>query len=162
MKKFLLITAVLLGCSTVFAQNLDKNEAKQISAFLAQTSENGTTNAQVLKVANPSQLSGGVEGLTVVGGHVTAIEWKDKHLAGQLSLNNFKSLTKVDVSRNKLTSVAVVNAPALTELNASRNVLTAADMQQCPVLQKVTLYKNRLSDNELGRAPCRERVPNCV
>ena len=77
-----------------------------------QTSENGTTNAQVLKVANPSQLSGGVEGLTVVGGHVTAIEWKDKHLAGQLSLNNFKSLTKVDVSRNKLTSVAVVNAPA--------------------------------------------------
>ena len=44
--------AIALGCSTVFAQSIDKNEAKQLKAFLAQTSEKGTTNAQELKVAN--------------------------------------------------------------------------------------------------------------
>ena len=122
MKKVLLLLALALGCTTAFAQNLDKNEAKQLKAFLTQTSEKGTTNAQELKVSDIKSL-GAIEGVTVVNGHVTAIEWKDKKLAGNLELNGFSQLAKVDVSRNKLTGFAVTNAPALTQVNASRNVL---------------------------------------
>lgn len=69
----------MLGCMTVFAQKIDKNEAKQIRAFLAQPAEKDATNAAALKVSNVNDIAG-IEGITVVGGHVTAIEWKDKNL----------------------------------------------------------------------------------
>ncbi len=151
MKKVLLMIAIALGCTTAFAQNLDKNEAKQLKAFLTQTSEKGGTNAQELKVTNLNSLAS-VEGVTVVGGHVTAIEWKDKHLAGELSLSGFPALTKIDVSRNKITSLSVANAPALTELNAARNVLSSFQIDACPAITKLTLYKNRLSEVNLGES----------
>ena len=111
MKKALLIIAVVLGSMTAFAQNLDKNEAKQLKAFLTEG-----TNASALK-ANPKSL-GSIEGVTVSNGHVTAIQWKDKKLTGALDLSGFKALTKVDVSRNHLTSLDVSDCPALEQLNA--------------------------------------------
>ena len=101
MKKALLIIAVVLGSMTAFAQNLDKNEAKQLKAFL-----NEGNNATELKVANPNAIAS-VEGVTVENGHVTAISWKDKKLSGALNLTGFKALNKVDVSRNNLTSINV-------------------------------------------------------
>ncbi|MDE6032511.1 MAG: hypothetical protein K2G15_00960, partial [Muribaculaceae bacterium] len=52
MKKALLMAAVLLGSMTTFAQNIDKNELKQLANFLNQPSaEAGKTNAEVLRVA---------------------------------------------------------------------------------------------------------------
>ncbi len=42
MKKALLIIAVVLGSMTAFAQNLDKNEAKLIKAFLSEPAKEGT------------------------------------------------------------------------------------------------------------------------
>ncbi len=122
MKKVLFMIALVLGCTSVFAQNLDKNEAKQLKMFLQEAAEKDGTNAQALKVTNLNSLSG-IEGLTIVGGHVTAIEWKDKHLAGNLDLSGFTQLTKVDVSRNSLNSITVADDAALTEFNASRNKL---------------------------------------
>ncbi len=42
MKKALIMIAIMLGASTAaFAQNINKSEAKQLKAFLAQTAENG-------------------------------------------------------------------------------------------------------------------------
>ncbi|MDE6465336.1 MAG: hypothetical protein K2L44_01370, partial [Duncaniella sp.] len=92
MKKALLIIAIVLGSMTAFAQNLDKNEAKQLKAFLTETSKEGT-NAKSLKVVDPNAV-GLIEGVTVENGHVTAIDWKDKKLGGDLNLAGFKYLTK--------------------------------------------------------------------
>lgn len=39
MKKALLMIALVLGCTTAFAQKLDKNEAKQLTAFLSQPAQ---------------------------------------------------------------------------------------------------------------------------
>ena len=36
MKRIILMLAVVLGCMTAVAQKLDKNEMKQLQAFLAQ------------------------------------------------------------------------------------------------------------------------------
>ena len=116
MKKALLMITLMLGCMTVFAQKIDKKEANQLKAFLTQTDEKGVTHAQALKVTNVNNIAS-IEGVTVAGGHVTAIEWKDKKLAGNLDLSNFSALTKVDVSRNALTSISVAGATSLTELN---------------------------------------------
>ena len=99
MKKVLFLMAVILGGLTAFAQNLDKNEAKQLQAFVA-------ANASALKASDPKAIAS-VEGVTVDNGHVTAIDWKDKKLTGSLNLTGFKALTKVDVSRNELTSLNV-------------------------------------------------------
>ena len=53
MKKALLMIAVMLGSVTAFAQNLDKNELKQLKEFLSQPSaEEGKTNAEALNIQN--------------------------------------------------------------------------------------------------------------
>ena len=105
MKKVALMIAVTLGSLTVFAQNVNKNELKQLQAFLAAPAEQGMTNAQVLKVSNVNDPSTW-EGVTVANGHVTKIEWKNKKIAGTLNLKGFSALTDVDVSRNSLNSVS--------------------------------------------------------
>lgn len=43
MKRVLLILAVVFGCTAVFAQKLDKNEARQLKAFLAAPAAEATT-----------------------------------------------------------------------------------------------------------------------
>ncbi len=121
MKKVLFLIALALGCTSAFAQKLDKAEARQLKNFLTQTAEKDGTNANALKVVNINDVSA-IEGVTIENGHVTAIEWKDKHLAGDLDLSGFKALKKVDVSRNKIASVDVSDDPVLTDFNASRNV----------------------------------------
>nr|MDE6418594.1 hypothetical protein [Duncaniella sp.] len=133
MKKALLMIAVLLGSSTAFAQNLDKNEAKLMKAFLSEPAKEGT-NAQALKVADLKDLTS-IEGVTIENGHVTAIDWKDKKLGGTLDLAGFKALTKVDVSRNDLTSLTVAGCANLTDLNASRNKLAEINLDNCAALQ---------------------------
>ena len=92
MKKALLMFALLLGISsTAFAQKMDKNEVKQLQSFLSQAAENGGTNAQALQVSDINAIAA-IPGITVDGGHVTAIEWKDKKLAGSLDLSGFMNL----------------------------------------------------------------------
>ena len=117
MKKALLMIAIMLGSVTAFAQ-INKNEVKKLQEFLAQPAEKGGTNASQLKITDLKSPATW-EGVTTSGGHVTAIEWKDKHLAGSLDLSGFTALTKVDVSRNALTSLSVDGDAALTELNRS-------------------------------------------
>ena len=71
MKKALLIIALMLGSvAASSAQNLDKNEAKQLKAFLSEPSRDGT-NASALKVSNIGSF-GSIEGVTVENGHVTS------------------------------------------------------------------------------------------
>lgn len=106
MKKAILMITLMLSCMTVFAQKVDKNEAKQIKAFLSQNAEKEGTNAQALKVTDINAV-GSIEGITVVDGHITAIDWKDKHLAGDLNLSGFTALTKVNVSRNAIKTLNV-------------------------------------------------------
>ncbi|MDE6135956.1 MAG: hypothetical protein K2F97_00590, partial [Muribaculaceae bacterium] len=130
MKKIALLLAVAISSVSLFAQSVNKGELKQLKAFLAQPAAEAATNAAALKITdqnNPSTW----EGVTVAGGHITAIEWKDKKLAGVLDLSGFSALQKVDVSRNKLTGFTAKGDGALTELNVSRNRLTELSVEGC-------------------------------
>lgn len=66
---------------TAFAQKIDKNEMKQLKAFLSQPAVTDATNAQALKITDLNSPATW-EGVTIANGHVTAIKWKDKKLAG--------------------------------------------------------------------------------
>ena len=93
--------ALVLGCTSAFAQNIAKNELKQLQSFLAQPAQKEATNAKALKISNINSPATW-EGVTVANGHVTAIDWKDKGLAGTLDLSGFSALTKADISRNAI------------------------------------------------------------
>ncbi|MDE7467912.1 MAG: hypothetical protein K2M61_06110, partial [Muribaculaceae bacterium] len=75
MKKVALFLAIALGAMSASAQNIAKNELKQLQAFLAQPAAEATTNAEALKISDTKNVASW-EGVTVENGHVTAIEWK--------------------------------------------------------------------------------------
>lgn len=91
MKKIALFLAVAICGVAASAQNLAKNEAKQLQAFLAQPAQEAATNAEALKVTDTRNLAA-IEGITVQNGHVTAIDFKGKKLAGVLDLSGFTAL----------------------------------------------------------------------
>ena len=145
MKRIALFLAVALASVGVFAQNLNKNELRQLQAFLNQPAKEAATNAQALKITDLKAPSTW-EGVTVANGRVTAIKWNDKKLAGTLDLSGFTALQSVDVSRNALTSLTVANDGALTELNASRNRITDVTLTGCGALGKLQLNNNRITE----------------
>ncbi|MDE6468980.1 MAG: hypothetical protein K2L28_08820, partial [Muribaculaceae bacterium] len=151
MKKIALILAVALSGAACFAQ-VDKGELKQLQNFLQQPAEKGGTNAEALKITNTKDPSTW-EGVTVVGKHVTKIEWKDKKLGGTLDLSGFDALASVDVSRNALTAITVKGDGALTELNASRNKISEVDLEGCSTLVKLSLNNNRITEFTLTDVP---------
>lgn len=120
MKKIILLFTLVLSCATVFAQNPNKNEVKLIQSFLSQKQQK-VEHAEPWNV-NPNAPATWT-GVTWTGGRITAIEWKDKDLAGNLNLSGLQNLQTVDVSRNKLASINANGCANLTELNASRNNL---------------------------------------
>ena len=71
MKRPIALIALALACVTAFAQKLDRNEAKQLTAFLSQPAAEAATNAQALNASTNNLTS--IEGITVENGHVTAI-----------------------------------------------------------------------------------------
>ena len=97
MKKTLIMILVMLGCVTVSAQKINKNELKQIQVFLSEISETGISNAAVLEISNAADPATW-KGVLIDNGHVTEINWSRKKLAGTLDLSNFSALTKVDIS----------------------------------------------------------------
>ena len=52
MKKVALFLAIALGAMSASAQNIAKNELKQLQAFLAQPAAEATTNAEALKISD--------------------------------------------------------------------------------------------------------------
>lgn len=151
MKKAALLITLALGCVGVFAQKPNKSELKQLQSFLAQPAEKDGTNADVLKISDLKDPSTW-EGVTMENGRITSINWKDKHLAGNLDLSGFTALQKVDVSRNRLNSVSVNGATALTDFNASRNRLTSVSLNGVTSMTKCSVNNNRLSDIDLTGA----------
>ena len=152
MKKIALFLALALSSMAVFAQNLNRSELKQLQNFLAQPAEKHATNAEALKITDV-KTPAGWEGVTITDGRVTAIDWKGKGLAGTLDLSGFKSLAKVDVSRNRLTGIKLAGDAALSELNASRNRLSEIDLDGCGQLVKVSLNNNRITEFTLQDVP---------
>ena len=152
MKKIILLIIIMLGNMMVFAQTTtNKKEVKALQSFLTQPSADGRTNAQALElILNDAGIWPGV---TWTNGHVTAIEWKDKKLAGKLDVTALPELAKLDVSRNKITSLNAQGCAKLADLNASRNMLTFLDVNNCTALSKLTIYKNRLLDLNLVGTP---------
>ena len=117
---------------SAMAQNLNKTEAKALQAFLNQPAVEKSTNGAALGYAGSVAT---VPGIKIANGHVTAIDWKDKHLAGQLNLSNFPQLEKVEVSGNKLTALNLSGNPALVEVNAGRNRISEFTVTNCPQIQ---------------------------
>lgn len=135
MKRTILFLAALATLSCGWSQNLSKNEAKSLQAFIEQPAAKGGNNGAALGFAGGNVAA--LPGITVSDGHVTEIKWNNKDLGGTLDLSKFPALQKLDVSGNKLTSLVVIS-PALVELNASKNRLTSVGID-CPQLQVVNL-----------------------
>lgn len=76
MKRVSLLLVLALGCVTTYAQKLDRNEARQLTAFLSQPAAEAQSNAQALG-ADVKNL-GSIEGITIANGHVVSIELKEK------------------------------------------------------------------------------------
>ena len=156
MKKIALLFAVALTSAACFAQ-VTKGELKQLQNFLAQPAAEGGNNAEALRITNPKDPSTW-EGVTVSGNHVVAIDWKGKKLGGALDLSGFSALTKVDVSRNKITSFTVNGDAALTEVNCSRNRITDVDFSGCTSLVKIAANNNRITDFEITGTPAIKNI----
>ena len=103
--------AALATLTCGWSQNLSKNEAKSLQAFINQPAAKGGNNGQALGFAGGNVAS--LPGITISDGHVTEIKWDNKELAGSLDLTNFPSLQKIDVSGNKLTSLTIVSPQSL-------------------------------------------------
>ena len=97
--------------------------------------------------------------MTVVNGHVTAIEWKDKKLAGSLDLSGF-GLSKSRREPQQDLGYQCEQHPSLSQLNVSRNVLSSIDIEGCTALQDLKVYKNRLTDLNISGAPAITSI-NC-
>ena len=151
MKKIALVLAIALSSAAGFAQ-INKGELKQLQNFLSQPGKEAPTNAEALRISNVKDPSTW-EGITIVGNHVTKIDWKDKKIAGTLDLSGFSELTSVDVSRNALTALSVKGAAALNDLNASRNKLNEINLDGATSLVKLSLNNNRITEFSLTGAP---------
>lgn len=154
MKRTVLFLAALATLTCGWSQNLAKNEAKSLQAFMKQTSAKGVTNAQALGASSDNVAS--LPGLTISNGHVTEIKWDNKDLAGNLDLSGFSSLEKVDVSGNKLNSLTVVS-PTVVEINASKNRLTSVGFD-CQQLQVLKLNRNRIADIDITGTPLLKKL----
>ena len=157
MKKALLLMALMVGCMSAFAQKIDKNELKELQAFLAQPTEKHATNAAALKITDV-KAPATWEGVTVENGHITAIEWADKHLAGTLNLAGFSQLTKLNVSRNALTALNLDGCANLARVDAQRNRIADVNLNGCSGLQTLNIYKNRLLEINMAQTPLIETV----
>ena len=159
MKKYVLLIAFALCGATAFAQKIDKNELSQLKSFLLQTDDKGKTNAQELKISDLNSPASW-HGVTVANGHVTAIDWQGKRLIGELTLNNFKALESIDVSRNRLSMLSLTRNGVLLKLNASHNMLTQIDLTGCDALTHVAINNNRLTDFIITEVPALKYL-NC-
>ena len=149
MKKIALVLAVALSSAACFAQ-VNKGELKKLQNFLSQPAKEAATNAEALRVTNIKDPSTW-EGVTVTNGHVTKIDWKDKKLGGTLDLTGFEALTSVDVSRNALTGITIVNNPSLAELNISRNKIKSLAIDGATTLSKLSANNNRITEFALSQ-----------
>ena len=78
---------------------------------------------------------------------MVSIDWQDKDLAGDINLNGFSAMQKVNLSRNKITVVDATNCSALTDMNVSRNKLSELDLTGCIALVKLDCYKKSSHGN---------------
>ena len=152
MKRVLLIVALVLGSTVLFAQKYNKNEVKQLQSFLQQKSAKGDSNADRLEIVSINTPAAW-KGVTWNNGRVVSIDWQDKDLAGDINLNGFSAMQKVNLSRNKITVVDATNCSALTDMNVSRNKLSELDLTGCIALVKLDCYKNRLTEIDLSTSP---------
>ena len=152
MKRFaLLITAALLGISSTMAQSLNKSEAKNLGAFLQQTSPEGKSNAAALGIVGNNITA--AHGVKIENGRIVEIDWGGKKLAGTLNLSGFPALTKINVSHNKISALTIANNPALVEVDAGHNAINSFAVSACPQLQVLRLDRNMLSDLNVGAVP---------
>ena len=99
MKRIFVFALCLLGCCVVLsAQNYNKKEVKSLQNFLNQPSAKEKPNHEQFKRINLNDPSTW-EGVTWENGRVTAIDWRGRGLAGDLSVDNFSQLQRIDSPR---------------------------------------------------------------
>ena len=78
-----------------------KNEVKQLQSFLQQKSARGDFNADRLEIVSLNTPATW-KGVVWNNGRVVSIDWQGKDLAGELNLNGFAAIQKINLSRNKI------------------------------------------------------------
>ena len=152
MKRYLLLTLVVITTIMVNAQQLSKTEVKQLKTFLQLPSHSNKSNAQLIgiKDLNAPASWNGVEWSN---GHVKSIMWRGYSLSGSLDLSEMKALQSVDLSRNKLSSVNLSGCEKLKTFNVSNNHIEDLNLTNCSSLQRLLCFKNRLTSLDLSQLP---------
>ena len=150
--KRIMFTATLLMAVLGVCAAPNKNEVRKLRDFLQTESVHNKANYVQLGVSINDPASW--NGVTWSNdGHVTAIDWHDKKLCGQLDVSGFAALQSMDISRNEITMVNVSGCTALQSLDVSRNHLSQLVLDNCPRLVAINCYRNRLTDMSVEGTP---------
>ena len=150
MKRIFVFALCLLGCCVVLsAQNYNKKEVKSLQNFLNQPSAKEKPNHEQFKRINLNDPSTW-EGVMWENGRVTAIDWRGRGLAGDLSVDNFSQLQRIDVTSNQLTSLSASKCSSLATIETGRNKLSSINLSGCTALRTLNCFRNRLADIDLS------------
>ena len=100
MKRCLILLLVVFSVITINAQQLSKNEVKQLKTFLQLLSHSNKTNAQLIGIKdlnNPATWNG----VEWSNGHVKSIMWRGYSIAGDLDLSGMVDLQNIDLSKKR-------------------------------------------------------------
>ena len=119
MKRVFIMLAIVLGSAgLLFAQKSNQKEVKQLQSFLQQKSAKGDANyirLGITDIKNPEMW----KGVVCSDGRAISIDWKEKEMAGELDLDDFTALQKVDCLINQLSEIYVSYCSARITLNVS-------------------------------------------
>ena len=159
MKRILLAATVILFSLAINAAP-NKKEVTQLKAFLQSQSAHGKPNYMLLSV--PLDNPAAWRGVTWNGdGRVTAIDWHDHKLSGQLNLAGFVALQTLNVAHNEITMLDVSGCTSLQSVDVSHNHLAELDLDNCPMLVALNCYRNRLTELSITSTP-RLKMLNCT
>ena len=120
----------------------NEHDVERLRGFLSQNGNGAKVNSK-FKASDPETY--GVEWTEIDGEYrLTAIDWRNKKLTGVLDLSGCANLEKLDVSKNKLTSLNVDDCDALEEIDASENELTDFSPISLESVKKIDVSFNKL------------------
>lgn len=76
---------------------------------------------------------------------VTEINVRDQDISSLKGIEHFTALTKLECSKNKLTTIDVSGCTALTKLDCGANKLTDLDLSGCTALTELDCTYNKLT-----------------
>jgi len=150
---FLFVLLILPGTTLAYDYNgvtYNDNDFTKLQTFLNQPSAvAGKTNGQQLNADydqnDPTTWSGVSWFLSEGIRYVCQLNWTNKSLSGDLSLDNCIKLEIINCSANQLTAITATNNPKLKTINCAGNQLISLNIENNDSLTDLSCYHNQLT-----------------